>query len=312
MKHLTILACLLSAAPLIAGDEIAASDENKPFAPEPGLNFLSALNAAQIEFGVNLGMDFDNSAAGLDAYSAEFFTFLGRPLSLPGGFDMLTAFQYESMLLRPDTSIPNFPLGDEDLHELELHFALYRYTKENPWVYGAWINPSLSTDFQSISGDDFFLNVAGGVGYQFSDAFTLGIGVGGFNLTGDSRIYPGIAFVWNPCPEIFVTLFGPNFIAAREMSDSWRVGFEVRPVGGIWNYSADLGQSQNIDFRSYRAGLYSNHRLTEKLWLGVGVGITTGNKLSITNPEGSDLQKNTLGKLDSGLYAGVSLNLKAW
>ena len=72
------------------------------------------------------------------------------------------------------------------------------------------------------------------------------------------------------------------------------------------------GGSRNIDFGSFRVGLGSSHRLTKKLWLSYGGGMTVGNSLNITNTDGSDLYKNTLDDLDEGYYGFVSLSLKAW
>jgi hypothetical protein len=181
----------------------------------------------------------------------------------------------------------------------------------SPWITGALISPSLATDFDSISGDDFFLDLAVAAGYRFSGDLIVGAGVGALNVTGDTAVYPGIGFLWNPSADTHVALFGPNLRAGWDLTDSWKLGFEVRPNGGIWNIDTTAG-SRNIDFDSFRVGLSSSHRLTDKLWITYGGGMTVANALNITNTDGSDLYKNVLDDLDEGFYGFVSLNLKEW
>lgn len=295
-------------APLLLDPAAAAP---QLFQPEAGLNFFTGLNVARVEMVGSGGMDFDNSAAEVDDLTFEAGAFLSKPVDLFAGISMLPYFKYEAHFLRPDGVPAGIPLGDEDLHQLDLSFYLYRMESGSPWISGAWIGPSIASDFESVSDDDFFLNLAAGAGYRFSDKLIVGAGVGALNLTGDTAVYPGIGFFWNPSDDIFVALYGPNFRAGWELTDSWRLAFEVRPNGGIWNIDT-VGGSRNIDFSSFRVGLGSSHRLTEKLWLSYGGGVTLGNALNITSTDGSDLYKNTLDDLDQGFYGFVSLGLKAW
>lgn len=309
-KHLLLSLAALQPLLLSAGTTPAAT-ESDAFAPPEGLNFFTGMNVARAEFMGSFGMEFDNSAAEVDDYAFQLSSFLSKPIDLFAGYSMLPFFQYEANFLRPDGVPLGIPLGDEDLHEIELSLVIYKMETGSPWITGAWINPSLSTDFESVSGDDFFLDLAAAAGYRVSDTLIVGAGVGALNLTGDTAVYPGIGFFWNPSEDLYFTLFGPNFRAGWEVTDSWRLAFEVRPNGGIWNIDT-AGGSRNIDFSSFRVGLGSSHRLTEKLWLSYGGGVTVGNALNITNTDGSDLFKNTLDDLDEGYYGFVSLSLKAW
>lgn len=309
-KHLLLSLAALQPVLLSAGTT-PASTESDAFAPPEGLNFFTGMNVARAEFMGSFGMEFDNSAAEVDDYAFQLSSFLSKPIDLFAGYSMLPYFQYEANFLRPDGVPLGIPLGDEDLHEIELSLFVYKMETGSPWITGAWINPSLSTDFESVSGDDFFLDLAAAAGYRVSDTLIVGAGVGALNLTGDTAVYPGIGFFWNPSEDLYFTLYGPNFRAGWEVTDSWRLAFEVRPNGGIWNIDT-AGGSRNIDFSSFRVGLGSSHRLTEKLWLSYGGGVTVGNALNITNTDGSDLFKNTLDDLDEGYYGFVSLSLKAW
>ena len=301
---------LAAAFPLLlsAGEPPAVTT---PLETDGGLDFMSALNAAEFEIVGSFGMDFDNSTGGIDNTSVEAGAFLTRPIDLFAGYKFIPYLELDADFLRPDDIVPAIPLGDEDLYEIDLSLVFYKMDSVSPWISGVWINPSLSSDFDSISGDDFFLDVAAFGGYKMSDTFILGVGAGALNVTGDMAVYPGIGFSWNPTEDFYAILYGPNFRAAWEISDSWRLGFEVRPNGGIWNIDTVAG-SRNLDYSSYRTGLTSSHRLTEKLWLAFGGGVTLGNSFNIQNTDGSDLYKNQLDDLDTGYYGFIALNVKAW
>lgn len=306
-----LLLSLAACQPLVLAAGTTSSGEADALSGAQGFDIISRVNVARAEFMGSFGMEFDNSRAEVDDYAFQVSSFLSQPIDLFAGYSLVPMFQYEANFLRPDGVPAGIPLEDEDLHEIELSLFLYKMETGSPWITGAWINPSLSTDFQSVSGDDFFLDLAVAGGYRVTDTLILGAGVGALNLTGDTAVYPGIGFFWQPSEDLFFTLFGPNFRAGWDLSDSWRLGFEVRPNGGIWNIDTTAG-SRNIDFSSFRIGVNSSHRLTENLWLSYGGGMTAGNALNITSTDGSDLFKNTLDDLDEGFYGFISLGLKSW
>ena len=304
LPHALLALCplsLISAEPESL-EQLASGDD---------LDLFSTLNAAQVRGIGSFGMDFKNSTGGIDDTTFEAGSFLSKPIDLVAGYSLLAYLNYEVHFLRPDGVTPGIPLEDEDLHEIDLSMFIYNMSSRSPWITGAWINPSIASDFDSISSDDFFLDVAGFAGYRFSDTFVLGAGVAALNVTGDTSVYPGLGVMWQPCDDVFALLYGANFRVVWEVNDSWRLGIEARPNGGIWNIDTTAG-SRNIDFSSYRIGLTSSHRLTEKLWLFYGAGVTTGNTLNITNTNGSDLFKNQLDDLDGGYYGFLALNVKAW
>ena len=296
-------------APLGAGEPDLVS----PVAPPPvtGFDLTKFLNAAEATYVGSFGMDFDNSAGGLDAHAFQASAFLSKPIDLFAGWELIPQISYEAMLLATDGPAPSLLVGDEDLHEIELSLFLLNMDDRTPWIYGAWVNPALATDFQGMGGDDFFLDAAGAVGYRFSDRFIGGIGFGALNLTGDAAFYPGAGFFWQPDDATFVALYGPNFRATRDVTAKWRVGIEIRPNGGIWNTDTALG-SMNIDYSNFRAGLTSSHHLAGDLWFSYGGGMTFGGSLNVTTPDGSKIFQNQLDDLESGFYGFVGLDLKSW
>ena len=294
---------------------LTAAFAGEPVAPVPassaGFDIMKFLNAAEMKYVGSFDMDFDNSVGDLETHAFQASAFLSKPIDLAAGWQFIPQFSYEAMLMSSDGPIPSLILRDEDLHEIEFSLFFLRMKETTPWIYGAWVNPSLATDFQGISGDDIFLDAAGAVGYQLSDRLVVGGGVSALNITGDTAFYAGPGFVWQPTDETLVALYGPNFRATHEITPKWRVGVEVRPNGGIWNIDTALG-SANIDYSNFRAGLTSSHNLSGDLWLSYGAGMTFGGEINVTTTDGSKPFQNQLDDLESGLYGFVGLDLKSW
>lgn len=259
----------------------------------------------------NFGMEFDRSQGELDAWQAEMQTFLSKPITIAGDLVLLPTFRYEGTFLRYDGTLPGFPVKDEDLHSLELPLWLLNYSPQSPWIYGAWVKPALSTDFDHIDSDDIFLDVAVGGGYKFSDKFYLGGGVALFDAFGDESLVPGPAFFWAPREDIRLQLLGPSFTAAWDMSEDWRLSFDVRSAGGVWNID-DNNQSRTLDFTSYRAGLHIHRRIQDTWWVEGGAGITFGNEIELKTPDGLGLNEAVLGDLDEGVFGYLAVKKEVW
>ena len=305
-RRLAALPLLTAAA--FAGEPVASPPVVVPASTRFDLTQL--FSAAEVKYVGSFDMDFENSVGDLDAQAFQASAFLSKPLHF-GDWQFIPQFSYEAMLMSTSGPVPSFILRDEDLHEIEFSLFFIRMKDTSPWVYGAWINPALATDFQGISGDDFFLDAAGAVGYQVNDHLLIGGGAGALNITGDTTFVAGPGFAWQPNDKTLVALYGPNFRAIYDVTPKWRVGFEVRPNGGIWNIDTALG-SANIDYNNYRAGLTSSHNLTGDLWLSYGAGMTFGGEINVTTTDGSKVFQNQLDDLESGFYGFVGLELKSW
>ncbi|MCW1884482.1 DUF6268 family outer membrane beta-barrel protein [Luteolibacter flavescens] len=301
---------LLTAAAL-AGDPASSFAVTPPAPTGTGFDLSKLFNAADVKYIGSFDMDFDNSVGNLETHAFQASAFLSQPIQLGSDWQFLPQFSYEAMLMNTTGPVPSLLLGDEDLHEIELSLYFLRLNDTSPWVYGAWINPALATDFQGISGDDFFLDAAGGVGYKLNDRLMVGLGAAALNITGDTTWAAGPGFAWQPNDQTMVSLFGPNFRATHDITPKWRVGVEVRPNGGIWNIDTALG-SANIDYTNFRAGVTSSHNLAGDLWLSYGAGMTFGGEINVTTTDGSKVFQNQLDDLESGLYGFVGLDLKSW
>lgn len=311
LRTLALLTPLPFLAASASAGEVVFSPASTPSASLQGPDFSRIFQAAEVKWVGSFDMDFKNSVGDLEAQAFQISAFLSQPVSFGSGWSFIPQFAYEAMLLSTNGPIPSLLVGDQDLHEIELSLYFLRFTSDSPWAYGAWINPSLATDFQGVDENDFFLDAAAGVGYRFSDRLLAGVGVAATNLTGATFWYPGIGFIWQPSDSTTVALYGANFIATHDVTPGWKVGVEVRPNGGIWNVDTALG-SMNIDYANFRAGLTSSHQLTGSLWLNYGAGVTFGGTFNGTTPDGSKIVQNQLDDLESGFYGFVGLNLKTW
>ncbi len=305
IKSLTLLAA--SAVAVHAGTYEPLPTPAAPAAAKSPLSFFDTFRTSG--YG-NFGMGFDNAPGELDAYQAELYSFISKPLSF-GDFSLLPTFRYEGTFLRYDGTPPFFVVGDEDLHTIELPMYLLHMRQDSPWIFGAWLNPSLSTDFDHIDSDDIFVDLAIGGGYKFSDRLYVGVGAAGFDLFGDESFIPGAGFVWMPTDEIMVRLIGAAFVAEWDVTENWRLGLDVRSAGGKWNID-DNNQSRTLDFSSFRAGLHAHRRIVDNWWLEGGAGLTFANEIELRTPDGLGLFENVLGDLDEGVYGYLAVRKEVW
>ena len=301
--------------PVLAASALAAhagcyQPVPSPAVPGVEVNPLSFLDVFRASAYGNFGMEFEGSPGELDAYQVELQSFLRRPLSF-GNLSLLPTFRYEGTFLRYDGTPALFPVGDEDLHSVELPLYLIHTTRNSPWIFGAWLKPSLSTDFDHIDSDDIFVDLALGAAYKFSDRLYLGAGVAGFDLFGNESFVPGPGFIWMPTDEIAVRLIGATFTADWEATEDWRFGIDVRSAGGVWNID-DNNRSRTLDFTSFRAGLHAHRRIVDSWWVEGGAGFTFANEIDLRTPSGLGLNENVLGDLDEGLYGFLAVRKEVW
>lgn len=279
----------------------------------PGLlvaqDLFTGVDKAYAEFSYSAGMDFDNGPGELKVSRFEAKSFLGQPIKLGGDWQLATALRYRATFLESDGAAPNFLLDDETLHNIALQGFLIRASDSTPWIYGLWAQAAISTDFQNVDSDDFLFDVGAGVGYRFANNFTLIAGAVVTELNGDEQILPGLGFDWKVNDCIHVGLLGPNFTASYHPSDDWIFSLKTESGGGVWNVERVPGGSERLEFRSLLVGLHAERRLTESLWLGIGAGVSVGNKLEYGSPDGLTTFKD---HPDDGWFAQVGLRVASW
>jgi hypothetical protein len=255
-------------------------------------------------------MDFDDIDGSLSIAEFDFISALSRPITMAGDIMLLPMLQYGLTSLDFDDTGKGFPLADEDLHSVSLHLAALKYDKDSPWLCGAWARAEVASDFQHMTGDDITFDIAGGVGYRFSDSFTLAAVAAVLNLNGDTWICPGINFDWDVNDQIRVALYGPMPVISYTPCEDWNFSLRGSPGGGIWNITDDNGDSKSIDMSSYQLGAYAGRRLNGKLWLNAGVGMAIFNNIKYSDPDGDDEVLDE--DMEGGFFGQIGLSLKAW
>lgn len=302
-KKLTTAICLGCLAAANAGEPtttLVVPTEAKPF----------NMDLATTHFTYSTGMDFEDINGELSMSTFNFMSMLPRPYTVAGDIMLVPLLQYSLTSLDFDGVGNGFPVGDEDLHSVSLHLAALKINKNSPWLYGGWARAEIASDFQHMNGDDVTFDIAGGVGYRFSDNFTLAAGVCAINLNGDAWVCPGINFDWVVNDQLRVGLYGPMSVVSYTPNEDWNFSLRGTPGGGTWNITDNNGDSQSIDISSYQVGAFVGRRLTGKLWLNAGVGFTLFNNIEYADPDGDN--KTLDEDMESGLFGQIGLSLKVW
>lgn len=278
-------------------------------APVPAAPMAPMFDAARVSFNHAAGMDFVNESGKLDASSFELRSLLSKPIPVFQDLIVIPIFEYEATHLNFSDTAVGFPMKDELLHSVNLSAFALSMSSTTPWVYGGWARAEMATDFQHVGSDDFTFDVVGGVGYRFSNRFTLAVGAAVINLNGDAAVYPGISFDWRASNTLRVGLYGPSLVAAYTPDADWELSFRGENGGGTWNITDVGGRSKSIDLTSYRVGLFASRRLTGDLWLTAGGGATVGNEISLADPDGDN---NDDAEMKSGVFGQLGLSLNVW
>jgi hypothetical protein len=295
------LGCLLGASAGQPASVRVAPTESK----------FTSLDVVTGSFTYTEGMDFDDLDGSLNVTKFDFLSLLSKPIHLGSDIMIVPAVQYGLTSFDFDFDGKHSTVaGDEDLHSLSLHLAAMKMSDASPWFYGAWFRAELASDFQHVNGDDFTFDIAAGVGYRFSDSFTLAAGAAVLNLNGDTWVCPGINFDWVVNDKTRIGLYGPLAFASYAPNEDWSFSLRGKPGGGIWNITDGFGDSKSVDLSSYQVGAFVSRRLTGKLWLNAGAGLAFANSLEYSDPDGD--HKILDEDMDSAFFGQIGLSLKAW
>jgi hypothetical protein len=289
------------AAFLLGGLISASAQPSVPSVPE--------IDAVRSIINNSGGMDFEDGEGSLDVSRFELRAVLSRPIAATENVSILPTFEYKAAALDFSDAPAGFPLGDEELHSISLSAFAVSMREGSPWLYGAWVRAEMASDFQHVGNDDFTFDVAGGVGYRFNEKFMLAAGGAVLNLNGDTQFYPGIVFDWIVSDCVRVGMYGPVFLASYTPDENWELSLRGDSGGDVWNIRDSDEASHSIQLRSFRLGLFASRRLTGELWLTAGAGVTFGNDVRLTQPDGDLIFEQDL---DSSLFGQIGLRLKTW
>jgi hypothetical protein len=230
---------------------------------------------------------------------------LHQPLSLTKDWYLLSGARYEQIHL--DGPSATGAAFEEDLHLLELPMVLLYRPEGSDWSYNARISPGLSSDLDSITTDDMFVDARLGGNYRWNEKMELNFGVAYTRAVGEPQIFPYLGFVYQANDQLRLQWRGFTVEARYRVMPSWVLRFTGEVVGGYWNI--DTPESDYLALQSYRMGLTLERELAEDLWLVAGAGITMANELRWQDNANDTIRRD---EFDGGSYFTLGLRLRDW
>lgn len=196
------------------------------------------------------------------------------------------------------------PIDEDTLHRLDFRAALIWRPENSPWSGFLSGGPALSADGASMDEDALLWTAILGIGYRFSDSFTLLAG-GYFSQDfGEPRLIGSPGFIWTPARQWSASLIGPRLRIAFAPSEKWRIALEAKPDGGRWSVRTTDDEQAYLDRSTARAGLRVERRFAENGWLFAGGGWTFSRELRAEDGGGQELFDSDV---DDGIYFSTGL-----
>lgn len=259
--------------------------------------------SAKLQYSGTGEMDFDDINGGFSHRRLLLEAPLGGLIHINDCNALSVGLRYEAAWLDTDTF-----LGNMDLHDARVGFTWIHHRPGSKWSFLAALSPGIASDLDGVDGDDFSLNGKAGFRYAVNDRFAVIAGMGVDNTTGERAIFPAVGFQWRPADDVHLALLGATFTATWQPHSDWLVRFGVWPSGGVWNVEKN-GGSFDVSLRSYRAAVGLEHRLGDKVWLGVWAGRSLMNNLEIETASGGDILDQDA---DGAWFFNVGLRVAAW
>lgn len=203
-----------------------------------------------------------------------------------------------------DTSIDNM-LSDDTLHTFRLP-VLFLKDVSQEWIWGGMVMPGFSGELSN--SDNFSISGAIGAGRAFSPNFKLLAGVYYFNGFGEDYIIPGAVFTWRPTPKWEAYFFGPIGGVSYSINECWMASLIGEYDSATWHVDADDEyQARDTYYRTIRAGLKIEGRLSNYLWAYATAGYSFAKRLEIEDTDNNSLQKDDV---NGGAFVRVGLNVR--
>lgn len=261
-------------------------------------------------------MNFDQASGGIEINQLTIRALLPQPVLPFNGWTIQPVFDCEATILRFN-QVPTSVFADpENLHSFNVYptvidlgaLALSMH-HDSPWIYGAWADARLSTDFRHTVGNDLSYQFAAGAGYRFNEKLTLGIGGALTNPDGQVKFHPGIGLDWIINDRIHVGACGPAWFVTYQPDADWQLALRGDSADEFWNISDNHGRPLAIDLSSYQIGIFASRHLTGQLWLRAGAGVTVANEFQLNDSSGDKIVRQGL---DSGWFGQICLTIGLW
>lgn len=250
---------LLAVLPLLreAGAQTTPPPSNVP--PEP-FSWMLYTREAEAEFRA--------AAYGGGEGAIHELDFLGTPLyRCSGGCQLAVGLSFKWSGFEFDA----VSLDDLDLYALGLSFDVVR--TRGPWTFWANVAPSLFTDFERLTADDFRTLVGALAMYAWRPNAQWALGASYDREFGEDKLYPLAGAIWKIGRDWELNLVLPAPRATWAPGRKLLLFADARPAGGLWNVTDDETDG-DLDFKleGYRLGLGAEYELAPHLWLHAAAG----------------------------------------
>ena len=159
------------------------------------------------------------------------------------------------------------------------------------WIF--LFNPTLSGDYDHISGDAMnYMTMAGGR-YKMSETFQWIFGA--FYSTGfnDNMFLPGIGFSWEPTENSDFLFAGPLLRYRYSFTDSLDLIIDGKYSSNDWN-TYDAGVEKDLKLSGYQLTASLQWNISEKQAVYGGIGLEVAREIEIKDDNGGTLYDKDL------------------
>jgi hypothetical protein len=192
-------------------------------------------------------------------------------------------------------------LQDETLHTMEFQITGLWRPKDTPWSGMAFVTPGVSSDFHSISGDDFECTGLGLINYRVSDHLTLAGGVFGRYETDDSTLMPALGFIWQ-CEPFVVQMTPPFAVIGWRATEKVTLSLSAYPSGGSWDL--DGQQTNRLHLSGWQTAATVMYRFTEHWALSLRAGMNVGGELELLDRDNRKIMREDL---ESAAFGAINV-----
>ena len=183
-------------------------------------------------------------------------------------------------------------LNESSLNSIDLPiFAALDQSEHLQWIF--LFNPSLSGDFDHVSGDAMkYMTMAGGR-YKVSESFQWIFGA--FYSTGfnDNTFLPGIGFSWEPTENSDFLFAGPFLRYRYSITDSIDFIIDGKYSSNDWN-TYDSGVEKDLSLSGYQVTTSLQWNFSEKQAVYGGIGFEVAREIEIKNDVGGVLYEKDI------------------
>lgn len=271
MKRLAISLSLLSLSTSFGFADEERTEES--FIPNYAVASSYFTWNADADFSGRTGGSVSQQEAGIEA---------NVPVLTRDGFRLTAGVQYRWNRLEFSSGVPE-PLGSRslDLHRVDIPINGWADLNDR-WKLWVRLQPGFYSDFESVGSDDFILTSLALLSYEWND--WMKVAFGGFYSKdlGEEKFLPALGFIIEPDPQWYLALTFPRVELAYAPTPDWLLTGRAVLGGAGWNITnPNGGEDIDLNYRSIRAGIGIDHRISDPWWAYLDAGVQVGQEIEI-------------------------------